>query len=216
MPTSSSLRTLDESVPSPHSQVTMKRLVIALPLLLSASMLTAAPAMADDRRCTGSIGAVYVDGNVIVPRGATCTLRGTRVDGNVEVEGNAVLVARGARVQGNIQAANHRRVLVAPRTVNHRVVRSRVGGDVQLESGGRGHVVRTVVGGNIQVKQNRLRQVTNRNVVNGDLQAFSNQGGFRIFGNRIDGNLQCKSNDPRPVGDDNRVSGNKEDQCRGL
>ena len=70
--------------------------------------------------------------------------------------------------------------------------------------------------GNIQVKQNRRLQVTNRNIVDGDLQAFSNKGGFRIYGNRIDGNLQCKSNDPRPVGANNRVSGNKENQCRGF
>ena len=74
----------------------------------------------------------------------------------------------------------------------------------------------TVVGGNIQVEQNRLRQVTNRNVVDGDLQAFSNRGGFRIVGNRVDGNLQCKSNNPRPTGANNRVAGDKEDQCRGL
>ncbi|HEX6249760.1 MAG TPA: hypothetical protein VFZ64_17980 [Nocardioidaceae bacterium] len=190
--------------------------LLALPLALSGVVATAAPAAADDRRCSGVIGPRYVDGNVIVPKGEKCVLRGTRVDGNVLVRGNGVLVARGVKVGGNIQAANHRRVLVTVRKVDDRVVRSRVDGDVQLESGGRGRVVRTVVNGNIQTKQNRLRQVTNRNVVDGDLQAFSNQGGVRVFGNRIDGNLQCKSNDPKPVGDNNRVSGNKENQCRGF
>ena len=34
--------------------------------------------------------------------------------------------------------------------------------------------------------------------------------------NVVGGNLQCKSNDPRPVGGNNRVEGNKEDQCRNL
>ena len=38
----------------------------------------------------------------------------------------------------------------------------------------------------------------------------------RVVRSRIDGNLQCKSNDPRPVGANNRVSGNKENQCRGF
>ncbi|HEU4513258.1 MAG TPA: hypothetical protein VFR87_09145 [Nocardioidaceae bacterium] len=37
-----------------------------------------------------------------------------------------------------------------------------------------------------------------------------------LRGTRVDGNLQCKSNDPAPVGDNNQVQGDKEDQCRGL
>lgn len=93
----------------------MKRILTLLPLVLAATFLAASPAAADDRRCDGFIGATHVDGNVIVPNGATCTLRGTRVDGNT-----------------------------------------------------------------------------------------------------IDGNLQCKSNDPAPVDDNNEVSGNKENQCRGF
>lgn len=89
--------------------------VLALPLVLSGLAVSAAPAAADDRRCSGSIGPRYVDGNVIVPQGAKCVLRGTRVDGNVLVKGNAILVARGVKVGGNIQAKNHRRVLVSER-----------------------------------------------------------------------------------------------------
>lgn len=194
----------------------MKRLLLAVPLMLSASLLVAAPAHADDRRCSGTIGATYVDGNVIVPNGVDCILRGTRVDGNVIVKGRAKLVARGVQVDGNIQAENHRNVIVTGRRVNDRTVKSRIEGDIQLDSGNRGRVAGAVIGGNLQVKQNSGRQVALRNVIDGDLQAFSNEGGFRISGNRIDGNLQCKSNDPRPYGANNRVSGNKEDQCRGL
>ena len=193
-----------------------RRLPFAVLLALVAPLAEAAPADADDRRCRGTIRAVHVDGNVIVPRGATCTLRGTRVDDNVFVRRGAVLQALGVRVGGNIQAVNHRRVLVAPRTVNNTVVRSRIGGDIQLFSGGRGGVRRTVIGGNLQVTQNNRFQAALRNVIDGDLQAFSNSGGFRIFANRIDGNLQCKSNNPRPRGGRNVVQGNKEDQCRGL
>jgi hypothetical protein len=185
-------------------------------LALVAPLTAAAPGHADDRLCTGTIRAVHLDGNVIVPRGRTCTLRGTRVDGNVFVRRGAVLLALGVRIDGNIQVANHRRVLVRPRTVNNRVVRSRIEGDIQLFSGGRGKVRRTVIGGNLQVKQNNRFQAAVRNVIDGDLQAFSNSGGFRIFANRIDGNLQCKSNTPGPRGGRNVVQGNKEDQCRRL
>jgi hypothetical protein len=186
------------------------------PLALIAPLLAAAPAQADDRRCTGTIGPADVDGNVIVPSGATCTLRGTRVDDNVLVRRAAVLEAFGVRVGGNIQAENHRRVSVKPRRINDRVVRSRVGGDIQLFDGGRGSVRRTVIGGNLQVKQNSGPQEAVRNLIDADLQAFSNNGGFRIHANRIDGNLQCKSNNPPPRGGLNLVQGNKEDQCRRL
>lgn len=158
-------------------------------------LVAAAPAQADDRYCRGTIGATYVDGNVIVPKGATCRLLGTRVDGNVEVKRNATLIARGVRVDGNIQGENHRAVTVRARKVGDTWKRSRVEGNIQVKQGGGGKLLRTVVGGDIQV--------------------FSNTARFTIRGNIVDGNLQCKSNKPRPVGANNRVEGNKEGQCKG-
>ena len=166
------------------------------PAVVVASLLAASPAQADDRTCRGTIGAVAVDGDVIVPQGATCTLVGTRVDGNVEVRSGATLLARGVRVGGNVQAENHERVVVKPRLVGDRTVRSTVGGSIQLVHGGGGALL--------------------RNVVDSDVQLFSNDGRFTVRGNVVGGNLQCKSNVPRPVGGSNRVEGNKEDQCRGL
>lgn len=154
------------------------------------------PAHADDRRCAGTIRAVFVDGDVVVPRGATCRLLGTRVDGNVKVYGGATLLARGVRVGGNVQAENHRRVEVTHRFVNGQLRRSFVDGSIQAKQGRGGEVRRTVVGSDIQV--------------------FSNRGRWEIYRNVVDGNLQCKSNDPRPVGARNRVHGNKEGQCRGF
>jgi hypothetical protein len=77
-----------------------------------------------------------------------------------------------------------------------RVVRSRIGGSIQLEQGGGGRLL--------------------HNTVNGDIQRFSNDGRFEVRRNRVDGNLQCKSNNPRPFGGNNVVEGNKEDQCRRL
>ncbi len=191
--------------------------LVAAAAAMVASVFVATPsAFADDTRCTGTIGARSIDGNVIVPQGATCTLVGTRVDGNVHVRANARLNAVGARVGGSIQADNHRYVLVVPRTVNGDTVRSRVNGDIQLFSGGGSEVRNTFVGGQFQSKQNNRYQSAVRNVIEGDLQAFSNTHGYRIARNVIDGNLQCKSNRPAPTGDNNRVQGNKEDQCRGM
>ena len=129
-----------------------------------------------------------------MPSGKTCTLIGTRVDDNVLVKRNATLVARGVRVGGNIQAENHDRVVVRHRSSDG--TRSRIGGSIQLKQGGGG----------------RLLRIT----VNGDIQLFSNDGRFEVRRNRVDGNLQCKSNSPKPVGGNNVVEGNKEDQCRSL
>jgi hypothetical protein len=175
-------------------------LALALPLTaaasLTAAVLTAPAAHADERVCRGSIGASSIDGDVVVPRDATCRLNGTRVDGNVLVRDGATLVARGVRVGGNVQAEGHEKVVVRPRTVDDRVVRSAVGGSVQLKQGGGGLLLRTVV--------------------DSDIQLFSNDARFTVRRNAVDGNLQCKGNDPAPVGGGNAVQGEKENQCADL
>jgi hypothetical protein len=175
---------------------TTRTLVASLWTAAAAASVTVAlstPAHAEERRCTGTINAVSIDGDVVVPQGATCTLRGTRVDGSVKVYRNATLSARGVQVNGNVQADNFRRVEVTHRTVDGVVQRSRIGGSIQVKQGGGGEVRRTVV--------------------KADIQVFSNDGRWEIYNNTVGGNLQCKSNAPRPVGDRNRVDGNKEDQC---
>ena len=194
----------------------MKRVVISTVVVAASVLISAGPAYADDRRCTGTIGARSIDGNVIVPAGRTCRLVGTRVDDNVLVKGNARLIARGIRIGGNIQAENHQLVRVIRRRVGARYIRSRVGGDIQLFSGRYSDIRFAVIGGNLQSKQNNRQQYAVMNRIGADLQAFSNRNGYRIHRNVIDGNLQCKSNRPRPTGDHNRVQGNKEDQCRRM
>lgn len=156
-------------------------------LLLAAGLVTAPAAAADERTCTGSLGAIRVD-NVKVPAGATCRLTGTRVDGNITVSRGATLLATRVVVDGNIQSQGHRAV---------GVTRSIVDGNIQLERGGV-----------ISLTANR---------VDGDIQLFSNPTGRKVVsGNIVDGNLQCKANRPAPIGGKNRVKGNKEDQCRRL
>lgn len=80
-------------------------------------------------------------------------------------------------------------MVVRPCTVDDRTIRSRVGGSIQLKQGG---------GGRVQ-----------RNVAEGGIQLFSNDGRSEVRRNRIDGNLQCKGNDPRPVGGGNVVQGTR-------
>ena len=176
------------------------------------SVATAAPALADERVCRGTIGARSIDEDIRVPRGATCRLTNTRVDGNVKVSGNAKLYVRGAVIGGNIQAERAHTVDVRRSTQRN----TRVDGDIQVEDGRRIIAHRVRVDGNIQVEDQRGLIDIRRNTVEGDIQVFSNDSRAYIYRNVVDGNLQCKSNSPRPVGDHNRVSGNKEDQCRGF
>ncbi|EKA62786.1 hypothetical protein ACFY2Y_14995 [Janibacter hoylei] len=166
----------------------MKRILSTLAasgLVLTAAVATAPSAAAGDRTCRGTIGKVTVD-DVKVPKGATCTLKGTRVKGNITVGSKAVLKGHNMRVDGNIQSSGHRSVALGYNTID---------GNIQLKSGG-----------SMSIR---------KNTVDGDIQVFSNKSGAKnIYDNRVDGNLQCKSNSPAPKGARNKVKGNKEDQCR--
>ena len=87
----------------------MKRILSTLAasgLVLTAAVATAPSAAAGDRTCRGTIGKVTVD-DVKVPKGATCTLKGTRVKGNITVGSKAVLKGHNMRVDGNLQCKSN-------------------------------------------------------------------------------------------------------------
>jgi hypothetical protein len=186
----------------------MMRRIGALAMVIGfAVALAPGVAQAEERVCRGTLGATTVD-NLRVPEGASCTLNGTTVKGTLKVERRATLVANHIRVIGNVQAENARRVVVRDG--------SRIGGSVQIVQGGAARVARSTVNADILYDENRSALYVLRNQVGGNVQAFQNTGGVEIRGNRIDGNLQCKANSPRPVGGNNIVQGNKEDQCARL
>jgi hypothetical protein len=188
----------------------MRKLLFAamLTIISLTSILASAPnALAEERSCRGTIGAVTLD-NVRVPQGQTCTLNGTRLKGNIKVERDATLIANGVRVVGSVQAENARLVTVQ--------ARSRINGDVQHKQGQAATIVDSVVGGTILFDENRGTLDASRNAVSGNVQAFKNSGGLSIFNNTVDENLQCKENVPAPLGGGNVVDGNKEDQCAGF
>lgn len=187
--------------------------LLAAPVTMTPGDLQAAQvsASADDVVCTGAIGAASIDGNVIVPDGARCTLTRTQIDGNVIVGTNAILIARGVAVGGNVQAEGHRGVLVR----DDRGARAFVGGSVQLNQGGEAGVGRVDVDSDVQLEQNDGRIVLAQNRVDGNMQVNQNTGGVRIAQNAIQGALQCQANNPPPMGGGNQA-GDKEDQCASL
>jgi hypothetical protein len=187
-----------------------KRILTALSASIVALAVAMPAAFADDRVCRGTIGKATIDGNVIVPKNATCKLNGTKVKGNVEVKSGAKLYASAVRVDGNIQSEGFQVVQVKQGSF--------VDGDVQLKkgrSGGNSLISASTTDGNLQLEENRASIKANGNTILGDFQAFKNTGGLFFNNNRISQNFQCKENDPAPTGSGN-TAGDKEDQCAGL
>jgi hypothetical protein len=184
-----------------------RKLMMALMAALVTVALMPPAARAEERVCRGTIGARTLD-NVKVPQGASCTLNGTKVKGTIKVNRNARLEAVDVNVIGNVQGEGARNVIVRKT--------SRVGGSVQVVQGRKAKVANSRVNGDILYDDQNARVSAVGNNVGGNVQAFQNTGGTRIAGNVIDGNLQCKENKPAPTGGNNRVKGNKEDQCKNL
>ncbi len=175
-------------------------------IALAAGVFLSMPALAEERICTGRIGAIALD-NVFVPDGKSCVLAQTRLNGNVVVGTGATLTANSVTINGSVQAEGARAVTIEGRSL--------IGGSVQIVQGYAASVTAATVGGTILVDENTGPVSASRNRVSGDIQLFANQGGVSVVDNRINGNLQCKENAPPPTGYGNRAA-SKEDQCAGL
>lgn len=173
------------------------------------AIFMAFPAFADDISCSRTIGAVTIDGNVIVPAGRSCTLNGTRVTGNVELRDRAqVLIQNGAYVNGSVQTDGASRV---------RILHSDINGNVQLTGVTntlRSLILHSQIGGTVDWNDNQAPFLIQYSDVDSDVKINQNDRAANIYDNVIGGNLQCQSNTPAPKGARNRVEGNKEDQCR--
>ena len=179
----------------------------ALLLVAGLSSLYPAQVMAGDIPCPPGFGPATVDGNLVIT--GECRLDGTTVKGNVLLYSGGSLIASGITVIGSVQSDSANFVDID---------NSRINGSVQLDKmvGGTSVISDSSIGGSVQIKDNRSRVEAIANDVTQDVQAFNNSGGVVIAANDIDGNLQCKDNLPAPAGSDNRVAGNKEDQCSSL
>jgi hypothetical protein len=193
-----------ESMRSTHH---WKALIVAGALALALLAAASPIAVAEERSCAGTLGAITVD-NLRVPPNATCRLTGTRVQGTVKVESNATLYASSVTVVGNVQAENAARVELLPGSV--------VGGSVQIVQSGAALIAAVRIEGDLFLDANDRFLAAIGNRIGGNLQAFQNTGALAIIHNTIDGNLQCKANTPAPFGGQNVVQGNKEDQCANL
>jgi hypothetical protein len=158
--------------------------------------------------CVGDRVSRTVEGDVTVPAGRTCELRGIRVDGNISVGHGARLYARAVDVDGDIEGEGTAVVEVTDG--------SRVGGNLQLDSGGSAVVSGSRVGGDISWEEQHGTLRVDRNTVSGNVELDGNTRGITVSHNDIHGDLTCQENAHAPGGGGNSVSGNRESQCRGL
>jgi predicted acyltransferase (DUF342 family) len=198
----------------------MKSLAI-IPLGLGI-MLAAIPARADNTSCTGSLSGQTINGNLVVPDGASC-----RIGDNVSVTGN-VLVGTGAflrvpggnvTISGNLQANRCKTVAIEPQGPVS------VGGSVAIHSctpqanqllGYFALDASVTIAGSFLCQSNSGPCTALRGSIGDNATISQNTGGTsNVSGNTIGGNLLCFGNTSVAGGSDT-VGGKKLGQCAGL
>ena len=130
-----------------------------------AVLAIASPAAARDLKCNGVFnGKTYDD--VTVPRGAACTLNGSRVKGNVKVLSNAYFQATRTSVRGDVKGRGAQTIFIdtgskvggsvaAVKAVQFYVFNSTIGGDIEPEKTAEAVQIcgNTVRKGNIEVRR---------------------------------------------------------------
>jgi hypothetical protein len=180
------------------------------------------PARADNRSCTGPLSGV-INGNVVVPNGATCELNSATVNGNVLVGAGASLsvgVFGSVTISGNLTADHCASVSVVPVPAPNAVS---IGGNFAIRSctGMSGYDVgegSLTIGGNFLCQNNSAPCFAQRGSIDGNANVSHNSGGTSIVaGNKIDGNLLCFGNTAVvDASAPNTVAGKKLGQCAGF
>ncbi len=151
--------------------------------LIGMGFILSATAMADDVHCPPNLGAVEIDGNVLIA--APCRLDGTTVKGSVELFAGGSLVAVDATIIGNIQAT-------AADFVD--VDRSDVEGSVQLDDmvGTANSIRNSTIIGSVQQTGSLSALEVIDNVIGADVQVFGNAAAVTVDDNHIEGSVQLE------------------------
>ena len=190
--------------------------------------------------CTGSLGAVTVEGDIDVPTGASCSLLGTTVTGNVTVEGG--LIAGTVHVRADLRADHAKYLgLYGDSTVGGNITAANT-----TSSPPTSPPVGTLkanflcyiwIGGAVQIQGSSSDSpwvigdpsACSRAVqIGGNLEFHNNAGSISVPGypkasglisqNYIGGNLNCQNDTPPASGIplSNTVRGAKLGECSGL
>jgi hypothetical protein len=169
-------------------------------------VLAAVPAArARDVSCSTTTTGGTVEGNLVVPTGANCTLNSVTVWGNVLVGASAQLnVETGSEIGGNIRAEECLSVQLLGGSIS-------VGGNIKIENctGISGWDARPIgstssitIDGNFTCDNNAQPCVVTGGEVRGNVSVINNRGaGPDIFNTKIGGNLSV-------IGNSNNLAGN--------
>jgi hypothetical protein len=178
-------------------------------------------ARAAHTNCTGSLTGTTIDGDVFVPKGASCTLTDVTVDGSVLVFKRGSLTVNGGTITGNVHASDCVYVKLSPDSSN---VVPTVNGTVHIShctnssaSPGSGVTAGGEIDGSFICNNNRDScEVIGATVGNNVLlhHNISNTASV-VSASTIGGNLGCEANKPAPTasGAPNTVTGDKAGQC---
>jgi len=219
-----SRRNADQTSRQAERRSVMKTLAM-IPLALGIVLAAVPAARADDTSCTEPLSGA-INGNVVVPEGATCSLHDATVTGNVLVGKGArlLMIAGPVTIAGDLLGIQCDAVEIHPEpssTVS-------IGGSVGLlfctgQTGLIGYKIDPPVNGLI-IHGNFLCQFNSapcdawRGSIGGNANVSQNSGGESVvLGNEIDGNLVCLGNTAVIDGGiPNRVAGRKLGQCADL
>ncbi len=190
------------------------RFVMAFMIAMGGLVMGESVAHAEDYECRGTLGAVTIVGNLLVPDDATCTLNGTYVQGGIVVKSRATLYATGVEVTGGIQGESPAKLVVSGSRIGNSVS-VRKGGPITGQPGVALDISGTYINGDVQLEENVGSVSLRNNEVVGSIQANKNTGGLEITGNLIGNGLQCQDNNPPPVGGGN-IAKQKQGQCVNL
>ena len=155
-------------------------------LILMSMLLGLSAPVLADFQCNGSIKNKTIDDNVKITQ--QCTLDRVTVKGNVMVYANAKATILNSTIDGNLESKGSFSQVTAKNNT--------IDGNIQLEKGK-----------TIQLQNNR---------VDGNIELKENRSSIQVTANQVDGNLKCESNSQKPTGGQNRVKGDKEEQCSHL
>ena len=179
--------------------------------VLSLILLCQAAAFANDTICANT----FITGtheNVIVPPGIIC-VSAVHIKGSVKVFG-AYIAHAGTTVEGNIDGeSGHLFVWLSGFQVL-------VLGNVQLKESASsepsGYASGTEIRGDFKWEKNSNFLFAHGGTIGGNFVMEKSTGGGEIVGNGIQGNLICSENDLPPIGGDNSVGGNRDEECWGF
>jgi hypothetical protein len=200
-------------------QEMIKRLFLSIAISVAALIAGTSSAAGAVTRCDGDLPAGTYD-HVLVPKGQICVLVGAvTVEGNMILQEGASLTQLSSgtlTVNGNLQGHGVRNVFTGAATIT-------IHGNVSFTGATAAVALENVlIGGNLNISKSNENvildvvgcQVTGNALLQNNALTFP--AFFKIFSNTIFGNLVCNGNDPAPdLGspDANTVGGQRIGQC---